>query len=194
MTHSVIWTHFILANLPFQDFPNHIYCLQHLKRIWREVVHGSSGRTHSCTLLQSPIFALENQGVLAAAGTPQSCHAKQEGISVSTWLLLHRKAFFFFQAEWRFFGLGIPSFSSSPLSWPSRKQKNTKWTLFLLMVPPAFQIEKVGDWLYSFQLPPKSTFSYRVPLAASMCSFRLSFLLSSVFCHPPSSSLTSFLG
>lgn len=48
MTHPVIWTHFILANLPFQDFPNHIYCLQHLKRIWRETVHGSPGRTHSC--------------------------------------------------------------------------------------------------------------------------------------------------
>lgn len=64
----------------------------------------------------------------------------------------------------------LPSSSSSPLSLPSHKQKNTKRVLFLLSVPPAFYIEKVGVD-FTLSLPPESTFSYKVPLTTSMCSF-----------------------
>lgn len=182
MTHPVIWTHFILANFPFQDFPNHIYCLQHLKRIWREAVHGSPGRTRSCN---HPPLHWKIQGCWQLLGP--SSHAMPNGRVLAFLLDFCSTEKLSLQAGWRFFGLRLPSSSFSPLSLPSRKQENTKWVLFLLTVPPAFQIEKVGVD-FTLSLPPKSTFSYRVPLIASMCSFRLLSLLSSVFCHRPSGS------
>lgn len=179
MTHPLIWTHFILANLPFQDFLNHIYCLQHLKQIWREAVHGSPGRTHSCN---HPLLHWKIPGCWQLLGP--SSHAMPKGRVLVFLLDFCSTEKLSLQEGWRFFGLRLPSYSSSPLSLPLHKQENTKWALFLLTVPPAFQIEKVGVD-FTLSLPPESTFSYWVPLTASVCRFHLLSLLSSVFCHRP---------
>lgn len=189
VTHPVIWTHFILANLPFQDFPNHIYCLQHLKRIWGEAVHDSPGRMHSCN---HPPLHWKIQGCWQLLG-PYS-HAMPNRRWLAFLLDFCSTEKLFLQAEWRFFSLSfhLPLLLLSHCHHISRKTQNEPYFYSRSLQPSRLKGWELTSLFPS--LPPESTFTYKVPLTTSMCSLHLLPLLSSVFCHRPSSSLASSLG
>lgn len=127
MTHPVIWTYFLLANLPFQDFPNHIYCLQHLKWICKETVPNSPGRKHSCN---HPPLYWKIQGCWQLPGPYSS--------AMPNWRVLKFLLDFYsieklsVHAEWRLLRLRLTSSPSSHLSLPSSKQENNKTSLILI--------------------------------------------------------------
>lgn len=100
---------------------------------------------------------------------------------------------FFLQAEWRFFSLSfhLPLLLSH-CHHISRKTQNEPYFYSRSLQPSRLKGWELTSLFPS--LPPESTFTYKVPLTTSMCSLHLLPLLSSVFCHRPSSSLASSLG